>query len=173
MAKSRAQKEALLKSYKDTLSNSNGYIAVDIKGVNTLTITELKKKLKAMDSNIKVVKNRVLQIALRDNNMPTQAVDFAEQTAIIPYVSDPTQPAKLIQEIQKDTELMQARYGVVDGQYLDSERVMELADIPSREVLLAKLLGSLNAPLSGFVNVISGNVRGFVRALQQISEQKA
>lgn len=171
MAKSRAQKETLLKSYQEKLANSNGYIAVDIKGVDTLTITELRKKLKEMDSNINVVKNKVLQIALRDGNMPTQAVDFAEQTAIIPYVNDPTQPAKLIKELQKETEKFAARYGVIDGTYLDSQKVMELADIPSREVLLAKLLGSLNAPLSGFANVISGNVRGFVRALQQISEQ--
>ncbi len=173
MAKSRAQKESLLESYKEALTNNGGYIAVDVKGVDTLTITELKKDLKKIDSNLIVVKNKIFQIALADQNLPTQAVDFVEQTAIIPYVSDPTQPAKLIKEVQKETEALNARYGIVAGSYLDGTRVMQLADIPSREELLARLLGSLNAPLTGFANVISGNVRGFVRVLSQLSEHKA
>lgn len=172
MAKSRAQKEALLGSYNEMLSNNRGYIAVDVKGIDTFTITELKKRLKEIDSNVIVVKNKLFQIALGENDMPTQALDFAEQTAVIPFVTDPTQPAKLIKEVQKEVEALSARYAILNGAYLDGAKVMELADIPSREELLAKMLGSLNAPLSGFARVISGNVSGFVRVLHQLSEVK-
>lgn len=171
MAKSRAEKEALLQTYKETLTNNGGYLAVDVKGVDAYTITELKKKLKEIGSNVMIVKNKVFQIALQETDQPVEAQQFADQTAIIPYADDPTQPAKLIKEARGDSEYFAAKHGLLKGQYLDESKVMALAEIPSREVLLAKLLGSLNSPLSGFASVVTGNVRGFTQVVKQLSEK--
>lgn len=171
MAKSREQKEMLLEMYKDTLNNNSGYLAVDVKGVNNESITNLKKKLKDIGSNVIVVSNKLFQIALRETNQPTETLDFAEQTAIIPYADDPTAPAKLIKEVQKETEALPAKHGLLKGQYLNDQKVMELAEIPAREVLLAKLLGSMNSPLTVFANAVTGNARGFVQVLKQVSEK--
>lgn len=171
MAKNRAQKEALLDQYKSMLTDQGGFIAVTSQGVEANKIVELKKKLKELGSNVSVVKNTLFKIALEDNDQPVQAKDFADQTAVVSYGDDPTVVAKLIKEVQEETELFDAKFGVINGEFMDGSKVMRLADIPSREELYAKMLGSLMAPLSGFASVVNGNTRGFVQALKQMSEK--
>lgn len=163
----------LLEQYKALIAENKGFIAIDTLGTGAETISQLKKKLREHGTNISVIKNSVFKIALTESNQPVESSAFTEQTAIITYNDDPTVIAKLLKEVQTETEKMGARFGIVEGAYLDKDRVMQLAEIPSKEVLLARLLGSLNAPLTGFASVITGNVRGFVRAVQQISEKPA
>ena len=79
----------------------------------------------------------------------------------------------MVKETQKETELLDAKGGVFEGQFLSEERVMQLAEIPSKEVLLSQLVGSISAPLSGFMNAVTGNVRGLTMVLKGISEKKA
>lgn len=173
MAKSRAQKNALLETYKELLERSSGFFAVNTEGMNAEVVTKLKKKLKTeANSNVYVVKNSVFKMALEDAGYPVEASTFTEQTAIIGYGEDPTIVAKLIKDVQKESEKLDAKFGVFQGKYTDAERAMALAEIPPREVLLAKLLGSMQAPLSGFASVSTGNARGFVRVLQELSEGK-
>lgn len=171
MAKSRAQKEAVLESYKEILKQNSGFFALDVKGVDTSTITELKMKLKELGSDLVVVKNTIFRLALSDSGLPEESQDFAEQTAIISYENDPTVPAKLLKEYQGTTEGLAARYGILNGAYLNAEKVTQLADVPSREQLLSMLLGTMVAPVSGFMSVANGNTRGFTRVLQQLSER--
>jgi len=176
MAKSRSVKEALLQEYKALLADSAGFIAVDGKSIDNVTVTDLKKKLKAGGNNITVVKNTIFKLALNEAKFPVEAAAFDGQTAIITYAEDPTVIAKAVKELQdegkeKELELLKARYGVIDGEFIDADRVMQLALIPSREELLAKLLGSISAPVKGFMNAISGNARGFVQVLKQMSEK--
>ena len=77
-----------------------------------------------------------------------------------------------LKKIQKEAELLNPRSGVYEGEFLTAERVMQLADIPSKEVLLSRLVGTMNAPLTGFMNAVTGNVRGFTMVLKGISEKK-
>lgn len=170
MAKSRIQKADLLSSYKDLLKEKKGYILVQSESLDTATVTGLKKKLKALGSNYSVIKNSVFKVAIQDTDLPLEAQEFTGSTAVIAYDDDPTVPAKLVKEIQEETERMDAVYGMIEGQYLSSERVMELADIPSREVLLARLVGTMNGPLTGFMNAVTGNIKGFTTILQKLSE---
>jgi len=172
MAKSREQKEQLLSKYEEILDTVDGYIAVNPAQVDSITVTTLKRKLKEINSKLVVVKNTVFKIALQNkqDKLPVQAIDFTGSTAIITYSADPTTPAKLIKEVQKESESFEARYGVIDGSFVDNKNVMALADIPDRETLLAQLVGTMNAPLSGFMNACTGNVRGFVRVLSEKSK---
>ncbi|MBD3329436.1 50S ribosomal protein L10 [Candidatus Dojkabacteria bacterium] len=173
MPKSKEYKETLLKKYKDTLSEADGYIAVDPTEVDTATTTELKKELKENNADYIVVKNTIFKIALQDENeIPPQTIDFSGATAIITYSEDPTIPAKAVQKVQKQTKLFAARYGYIGKKYLDSQRVMDLADIPGREELLAKLVGSLSSPVSGFMNTVTGNLQGFARVISALKDQK-
>ncbi len=77
----------------------------------------------------------------------------------------------MVKKIQKETELLEPRSGVYEGEFLSAERVMQLAEIPSKEVLLSRLVGSMNAPLTGFMNAVTGNVRGLTVVLKGISEK--
>jgi large subunit ribosomal protein L10 len=171
MAKSRAKKEELLKEYKDTLTNNAGYIIVRSDNIDTATLSELKQQLKEIDANFTVIKNTVFKIALEEVKQPLETKDFTGASAIITFNEDPTAPAKLIKKIQTEMELLDPRFGVVDSNYISGGKIMELADIPSRPELYAKLLGSLNAPLGGFMNAVTGNVRGFTQAIHSLSEK--
>jgi len=173
MAISRDKKTQLLKEYKKILKDHEGYFLVSSDNIDTTTVTELKKELQNSNSSFKVLKNSIFKIALQDTDQPVEVQNFDGATAVIYFEEDPTTPAKLVKEIQKDTEAMGAKGGVYEGQFLNEEKVMQLAEIPSREQLLSMLVGSMSAPLSGFINAITGNVRGLTVALKGISEKES
>ncbi len=173
MSKSRTQKEELLTRYKDLLESKSGYLLVNSDKIDTSTVTKLKIELKNVSANITVIKNSIFKVALQDTKQPLQVQEFDGPTALITFEQDPTAPAKLVKKVQKEMSLLSPRSGVYEGEFLTAERVMQLADIPSREVLLSRLVGTMNAPLTGFMNAITGNVRGLTMVLKGISEKKA
>ncbi len=171
MSKSRTQKEELLKKYKDLIESKSGYLLVNSDKLDTPTVTGLKIQLKDVDANFTVLKNSIFKVALQETEQPLQTQEFDGPTALITFESDPTTPAKLVKKIQKEKELLEPRSGVFEGEFLSAERVMQLAEIPSKEVLLSRLVGSMNAPLTGFMNAVTGNVRGLTVVLKGISEK--
>ena len=172
MSKSRTQKEELLKKYKDLIESKSGYLLVNSDKIDTATVTKLKIELKDVGGNFTVLKNSIFKVALQDTKQPLQTQDFDGPTALIAFEQDPTAPAKLVKKVQKESELLEPRAGVYEGEFLTAERVMQLAEIPSKEVLLSRLVGTMNAPLTGFMNAITGNVRGLTMVLKGISEKK-
>jgi large subunit ribosomal protein L10 len=171
MAKSKAQKTELLEEYKKILKEKSGYIIVNSDKLDSTTLFSLKKQLKEIGSNFSVLKNTIFKIALQEAKQPLETQDFTGASAIITFEEDPTGTAKFLKEVQKEMEVLEARYGVIENEYIDSNKIMELADIPSREVLYSKLLSSLNAPLSGMMNTLTGNVKSFLRVTQSLSEK--
>lgn len=173
MSKNRTQKKELLTRYKDLIENKTGYLLVNSDKIDTSTVTKLKIALKNVGSNFTVIKNSIFKVALQDTNQPLQVQEFDGPTALITLEQNPTEPAKLVKKIQKDMDLLSPKSGVYEGEFLTAQRVMQLADIPSREVLLSRFVGTMNAPLSGFMNAITGNVRGLTMVLKGVSEKKA
>lgn len=173
MAKTRSEKTELLDKYKDILKNKGGYFLVNSDKTDTSTILDLKMKLKEVDADYTVVKNTLFKVALQDTDQPLETQDLEGPTAIIHFSEDPTVPAKLVKEVQKEKEVLNAKGGVYEGEFLSEEKVMQLAEIPSREVLLAQLVGTMNAPLTGFMNAVTGNVKGLTVVLKGISEKSA
>ena len=172
MAKSRNAKSELLTKYNTLITEGSGFILVNLSGLDTSTITKLKMQLKEIGSNFTVVKNTILKIALTNNGTNVAIQDFDGSSALITVGEDPSVAAKLLKEVQTKTKMLDAKIGIFQGEVLTAERVTELAELPSREVLLSKLLGSLVAPLSGFMNATTGNARGFVMVLKGLSEKK-
>ena len=173
MSKTRSQKEELLNKYKEILKDKAGYLIVNSDNLDTATTTKLKIQLKEEGANYAVVKNSIFKVALQETEQPLETQNFDGPTAIITFEEDPTAPAKLVKATQKETELMEAKGGVYEGEFLTAERVMQLAEIGSREELLSRLVGTMNAPLTGFMNAITGNVRGLTMVLKGISEKNA
>ena len=173
MSKTRSQKTELLNKYKEILETKKGYLLVNSDKTNTSTVTKLKIRLKDVDANYAVVKNSIFKVALQETNQPLQTQELDGPTAIIYFEEDPTGAAKLVKQTQKESELLSAKGGVFEGEFLSEERVMQLAEIPSREVLLSRLVGTMNAPLTGFMNAVTGNVRGLTMVLKGISEKNA
>ncbi len=171
MAKTKEQKTQLLEQYKKVIQEKPGYIIVNSDKLNSSILSSLKKDLKEIGSNFSVVKNTIFKVALQETKQPLETQDFTGNCAIISFDEDPTAVAKLLKAVQKEMELLEARYGVIENEYIDKTKIMGLAEIPPREVLYAKLLGSLNAPLSGMMNALTGNLKSFVRVTQSLSEK--
>ncbi|MGF7186889.1 large subunit ribosomal protein L10 [Desulfitispora alkaliphila] len=165
-------KQEVVADLTDKLKNSQGVVITDYRGLNVAEVTQLRAKLREANIDYKVVKNTLTKIAAK--NAEVEGVDqFLEgPTAIAFSAEDPVAPAKILSEFAKAHKELEIKGGVLDGSAVTFEQVKELADLPSREELLAKVVGGMQAPISGFVNVLQGPIRNLAYALQAVKEQK-
>ena len=146
---------------------------------NNLTVRdteELRGQLLEEQGEFLAIKKTLLGRALNNIQLTEQpnVREFDGQVAIIFAYGDQVLPAKLLQKFQKTHEDKIAFLGgILDGQFLSAADVQSLANLPSKLELQARLVGALNAPVSGFVNVLAGNLRGLVTVLQAVADQKA
>ncbi|MBN2101130.1 50S ribosomal protein L10 [Candidatus Dojkabacteria bacterium] len=173
MAKTKEQKNAMLKQYKDLLSNGRNYFVVDTDRVGMTQITELKKDLKESGATFHVVKNTLFKIAAQETDQPTKLQEIEDATGIVVCEEEPIGPAKALKKLQKAYEILKTKFGVLFGEIAEAEKVDQLADISSREELLAKLVGTMNAPLVGFMSTSRGNARQFVSTLSEIQKTRS
>ena len=169
----RPEKEAVVKELTDKFSSAKSLVITDYLGLNVAEMTELRSKLREAGVEFKVVKNTLATIAANDVEMEEMTEYFSGPTAIAFGEEDAVSPAKVLVEYAKDHEVLEIKAGLLNGEIISKEKVESLAEIPSREELLAKAFASMKAPLSGLVNVLQGNIRGLVQVLNQIKEEKA
>lgn len=168
----REKKAQIVEELKDRFSNSSSAILVDYRGLTVEEATKLRKKFRESDAVYKVYKNTLTEIAVKELGYEELIPYLEGPTAIAFGVKDPVAPAKVLTEAIKDFKKMELKVGLVDGKIIDVNGIKALAELPSREELIAKMLGSMNAPISNLVGVLSGTIRSLVYALNAIKEQK-
>lgn len=169
----RPKKEAVVNEVVENLKSSKSVIVTDYKGLNVASVTELRKKLRDAGVEYKVVKNTLAKIATKEAKWEELDQFLSGPTAIAFGTEDAVSPAKVLVDFAKENEALEIRGGALNGEVISLDKVKSLAEIPPREVLLAKALAGMKSPISGLVNVLSGNLRGLVQVLNQIKEQKA
>ncbi|ADO77822.1 50S ribosomal protein L10 [Halanaerobium praevalens] len=169
----RPEKEAVVKELTDKFSSAKSLVVTDYLGLDVAEMTELRSQLREAGVEFKVVKNTLATIAANDVEMEEMTEYFSGPTAIAFGEDDAVSPAKVLVEFAKDHEVLEIKAGLLNGEIISKEKVESLAEIPSREELLAKAFASMKAPLTGLVNVLQGNIRGLVQVLNQIKEEKA
>lgn len=167
-----AEKQVIVQEIAEKFRNSQTAVLVDYRGLNVEEVTELRKKAREAGIDYKVYKNSMMRFAAKETGLEGLLDVMVGPTAVAFCETDPVAPAKLISEFAKTHKALEIKAGMVDGKVLDVKGVEDLAELPPREVLVAKVLGGLNAPITGFVNVLNGNIRGLVVALNAIAEQK-
>lgn len=168
----KEQKGQVVQELKDRFSNSSSAILVDYKGLTVQEVTELRSNFREAGVDYKVYKNTLTEIAVKDVGLE-ELVPFLEgPTAIAFSADDPVAPAKILTDAIKKYKKIEFKAGVVDGKVIDVDGVKALAELPSREELIAKMLGSMNAPITNLVGVLSGPTRALAYALNAIKEQK-
>ena len=165
-------KQAIVQEIADKMKNAQGTVVVDYRGLNGEEVTELRKKARENNIDYKVYKNSMMRFAAKEAGVEGLLDVLVGPTAIAFCEDDPVAPAKLINDFAGEHKALEIKAGVVEGKVLDVAGVKELAELPPREVLVAKVLGGLNAPISGFANVLNANLKGLVVALNAIAEQK-
>ena len=126
------------------------------------------------DSEYYVAKKTLVDLALKDTKIQNVKVkEFAGQMAAVFGYGDEVAPAKIVDKFKKDKEgKIEFVGGILENEFIDVATVSELAKLPSKQELYAKIVGSINAPVSGFVNVLAGNLRSLVYVLSAIEENK-
>ncbi|MFA6160133.1 MAG: 50S ribosomal protein L10 [Parcubacteria group bacterium] len=167
----RLQKEELVKSLAQKLKDSKAVVFSDFKGLAVKDMTVLRNELREKGIDFKVLKKTLISIALKDAGIEMDLKKMEGQIAIAVSQGDEVEAAKIIAKMAKVNENLKIAGGILGKKILSKEEVMALSKLPSKDELLAKLVGTLNAPVSGFVNVLAGNIRGLVQVLKAVSEK--
>ncbi|MDD3498414.1 MAG: 50S ribosomal protein L10 [Candidatus Moranbacteria bacterium] len=169
----RNQKEEIVKNLSEEIKNSKSVVFSDYRGLKASEINALKKELKKEGTNLMVIKKSLIDLSLKKAKIDSSVKGMEGQMAITISSEDEVVPAKILSKFSKTNENLKILGGMLGKDIMTVEEVMALAKLPGKEELLAKIVGSLNAPISGFVNVLSGNTRGLVNVLKAIQEKKA
>jgi len=172
-----SQKQAIVADLKEQLTSAKGAVLTGYKGLTVAQDTQLRRALREAGVSYHVVKNTLMRIAAKEAGLEGLVEHLEGTTAFAVSAEDAVAPAKVISEFIKknkleDTEVLTVKAGVVDGSVIDAAGVKALASLPSREVLIAKLLGSMQAPISNTVNVLQGVIRNAVYVLDAVRQQK-
>lgn len=172
MPKSKAEKESIVLEIKEKFESSTVAVLADYRGLNVAEATKLRRRLREAGCEFKIAKNTLTNLAASRVGLEGLAPYLEGQVAIA-FGADPVMPAKILSEFIREIKKMEIKAGVLEGKVIDAKGVKMLADLPSREVLLARILGGMQAPLYGFAGVLQGTIRSFVYTLEAVCKMRA
>ncbi len=173
MAISRKKKEELVESLAEKLGKSKAAVFTDYKGLSVEEINEVRNNLREKGIEFKVVKNTLFGLAIKEAKLDIDAKELENHPVAVAFgYDDEVAPAKVVYNFAKNHESLEIIGGILEGKNIDVPMVNSLAQVPSREELIAKMIGSINAPVSNFVGVMHANLRNVVGVLDAIREQK-
>jgi len=170
---SKQEKEQMLQMLKEKIDSSQIIIMADYKGINVDAITKLRRRMRESGSELKVAKNTIIKIAAEQLDLDGAKPYLEGPTALAFGPNDPVAPAKVLFDFIKEFKQLEVKAAVLEGQIISADQVKALANLPSREVLLAQVLGGMQAPMYGFAGVLQGLLRNFVYVLDAVREKKA
>lgn len=161
-----------IEEIKGKIDKAQAVVLVDYRGLNVEQLTELRSQYRKAGVEYKVYKNTMMRFAFKDAGLEDFNEFLKGPSAIAFGYDDPVQVAKITSEFAKDNEQLEIKAGIVDGKVIDINEVKRLASLPSREVLIAQVLGGVNAPIQGFANVLQGTIRSLAIVLNAIAEEQ-
>jgi len=176
MPKNKLQKQEILRNLSEKFKKSKSVIFASF---NTLGVKDnevLRSKLREENSEYYVAKKTLMNLAFKENKIADLNVrDFDGKVAAVFSYDDEVASAKIIGNFRKDKEKAEKIFflgGILENKLLSKEEVEALSKLPSRSELYAKMVGSLNAPISGLVNALAGNLRNLIYVLKAVQEKK-
>lgn len=170
----RAQKAEEIKSLSERVGRANAAFLVDFKGINVEQVTALRKNLRSLNAEMRVVRNTLAKIALKDH--PDADAALSDQlvgtNAFVFAYDDVGASAKAITDFSKDVEELVVKAGVMEGTALDEARVKYLGTLPPKEVLRSQLLAVFSAPAAKFVRTLNEVPSSFARLLNTYQDSK-
>ena len=168
----RAQKEEIVKSLNEKFGRAEGVFVTTFRGFTAIESNEIRKLVREKGGEFRVVKNTLIKLASK--NTPAEpVVDFVEgPTALVLAYEDPVELAKVLKKFVDEHESLKINGFVIKGKPYEAKSIEDLVKLPPREVLLAQVLGTIQAPLSNFVGVLAAVLRNFLYVLKAIEEKK-
>lgn len=148
-------KQPIVAEIAELLDGAQSAVLVDYRGLTVEQDTQLRKQLRDAGVSYKVYKNTMIRFAAKGTEFEALNPDLEGPTALAVSKTDATAPARILAEFAKKADKLELKAGVVEGTYYDQKGIQIVATIPSREVLLGKLLGSIQSPITNFARVLS------------------
>lgn len=173
----RTEKTELATELKQKFTKANVAIFADYKGLTATQADNLRRALRGHETEVKVLKNNVARLLTKDGALGDEAKGLMDSvvgpTMVAFAYGDPAAAAKVIHKFAQDNEALKLKDSLMGRKRIDASGVEELAKLPSKEVLIAKMLGTLNAPITNFVGVLAAVPRSLVTVLDAIEKKKA
>jgi large subunit ribosomal protein L10 len=171
LAITREEKGALVDEYVEKLQRSRAVIVSEYRGLTVKQLQALRRELRSNESEMVVAKNTLMSRALVQVGMPAPETLFNGPTAVTFCFNDVSAPAKTLGKFARDSKILVVKGGMLGHQVFQAEGVEALASLPSREQLLGQVVGTIQAPISGLVNVLAGTLRGVMNVLNARIDQ--
>ena len=165
-------KYAMVEKICDSINGSKGVFVIDYEGLTVKEAQELRRSLREAGAHMKVYKNNIVRIALKDAEMPDIDDMLKGTCAYVFYEKDPVEAAKVLKQEADKLKKLAFKGGIADGRAISAEDAQAYADLPSRDQLVAQLVFTIAAPLRGIASVCAGPARGLVTALDAVADQK-
>jgi large subunit ribosomal protein L10 len=168
MALTRAQKKKVIEDLKEKIERQKAIIFIDFAGLKVRDLSDLRRRLKATDCQLKVAKKTLMAIAFKLTKLDFKPKKLQGEVALVFGYKEPLAPAKIVYQFTKINPNLKILGGFIENQkskFLNPEEIIELAKLPTREELLTRLVGSISAPISNFINILEGNIKGLINVL--------
>ncbi len=165
MALTRQKKETLVNEYVEKLQRSQAVIVAEYRGLTTKQLQSLRRDLRNAQSELAVAKNTLIGRALTEVGLPTPESLLTGPVAVTFCYDEVAAPAKVMTKFAKDSKILIVRGGLLGQTVFDEAGVQSLTELPSKDQLRAQVIGTLQAPISGLVNVLAGTLRGLMNVL--------
>ena len=170
--KTREEKSQEVSELNEQIGKASNAFLIDFKGITVPQVTELRKQVRQANSGYVVVKNTLALIALKDSPIINMKEQFTGPTAIAFNATDAVVLAKALTKFAKDVPAVSFKGALLNGQVVPASEIQTIANLPSREELVAKLLYLLLSPIRGLVTVLQANIRNLAVVLDQVAKQK-
>lgn len=166
MAITKEKKQEILQDLIEKFQKSKSVVFSDYRGINVASVSDLRNKLREEGAETKVAKKTLIRLAAKDQNIEEIPESIMEGPVSVTFAyEDALSSLKVLFNFSKENENLKLLGGIIDGKVVGKEEILALAKLPGRDELLAKLIGSMNAPVSGFVGILGNLLGGFVRVL--------
>ena len=169
----RKEKDAVIAEVAELLESADTVFVSDYRGLTVAQLSELRGSLRQSGARFRIVKNTLGTLAAERAGRGAVKDLLNGPTAVTFCGDDPVAAAKAIADYARTHPQLEVRGGLMGGTLLDAGQLRALASLPPRDTLIAQVVGTLAAPMTGLVTVLQGTISGFVRALNQVAEQKA
>ena len=167
------RKKKIIENLSDRFSKSKAIVFLGFQGLSAKNNIELRRKLRDENVEYKVAKKTLIKKGLESAKvLGDNKLDLEGSVAVAVGYDDEVSPARLANEFSKTNKKLKLLGGFIATKYLDAQEIKALAILPGKDQLRAQLVGTINAPVSGFVNVLAGNIRGLVTVLKAVKEKK-
>jgi large subunit ribosomal protein L10 len=166
------KKKEIVRELGKKIQESKAVVLADYRGLTVEEDTDMRAALRKSGVEYRVVKNNMVRFAIKDTDYDELDKYLEGPTSIAFSIDDPVAPAKVLSEYSKKYKSLELKAGIIEGKLTDISGLKALAELPSKEELVAKVLAGLNSPVYGIVNVLNANIRGLAVALNAIAEKK-